>query len=184
MSLERLKQASQEASQRIHEQDALGHQASAAILPGPMKDAFALSQGIPVGPWTVRAFCDIDFEFLAALDHPLSRLYADALGGIESKAMFLPTGLPCWQAAWVLTRDPDETELLLSHPNGKESLSQKARKEFGKLPTRALAALFAAIMKQIEVSSSTTIEFAAKPEEGEAAKAKENPFSPPRQPTG
>lgn len=161
----------------IKQSDALGRKAAAAILPGPMKDAFALGQGIPVGRWMVRAFCDIDFEFLAAMDHPLSRLYSDALHGIESKTMFLPTGLPCWQAAWVLTRDPDDVEMVLSQPDGKEILSKAARKEFGKLPTRALAALFAAIMKQIEVSSSTTIEFAAKPEEGEAAKAKENPFS-------
>lgn len=171
-----MKQASQEAAQRIQEQDALGHQAAAAVLPGPLKDAFALAQGIPVGQWTVRAFCDIDFEFLAALDHPLSRIYADALSGVETKALFLPTGLPCWQAAWVLTRDPDEVELLLSHPEGKEFLSQKARKEFGKLPTRALAALFGAIMKQVERSSSTTIEHEER-KEGEEQKVKENPTS-------
>ena len=183
MNLESMKQASQEAAQRIHEQDALGHQAAAAVLPGPLRDAFALAQGIPVGQWTVRAFCDIDFEFLAALDHPLSRIYADALNGVESKALFLPTGLPCWQAAWVLTRDPDEVELLLSHPDGKQFLSQKARKEFGKLPTRGLATLFAAIMKQVERSSSTTIEHEER-KEGEEAKVKENPTSGHLQRTG
>lgn len=158
-------------------QDAVGKRAAAAALPGPLADAFALAQGIPVGPWTVRAFCDIDFEFLAALDHPLSRMYADALLGADTAASFLPTGLPVWQAAWVLTRDPDETEAMLSKPGGKGELSKLARKEFGKLPTKALAAFFVAIMKQVELSSSTAVKYeeAAEEKEGEEVKVAENP---------
>lgn len=186
MNLESIQKASQEAVERIVRQDAAGHRAAAAALPGPLKEAFALAQGIPVGPWTVRPFYDIDFEFLAALDHPLSKMYRDALRGADTTAMFIPSGYPMWEAAWVMTRDQDEVELMLSSPTGAQEMRNAAKKEFGRQPAKALGELFKAIMRQVEIGSSTTVQFENEPEqvEGEAAKAKENPTLSPLQQTG
>ena len=181
---DQLKAASEAAVLRIVEQDAAGKEAAAAILPGPLKQAFALNQGINVGGWTVRPFSDIDFEFLATLEHPLSQMYRDALRGDETKATFLPSGPTIWQAAWILTRDIDTVEMLLSQSNGKEQLAKAARSEFGRLPPRILGEFFKAVMKQIEVSSSTTVKYEAAAADGEAAKAKTNPSSQPLQRTG
>lgn len=179
-----LEQASAEAVARLAKGDELAKVAALTPMPGPLREAFALAQNIDVGEWKVRPFVDMDFEVLAVLDHPLERMYKQALSGVEPSDIFLPTGLAMWQAAWVFTRDPDESERVLSLPNGKEELSKLARKEFGRLQTKALASLYVAIMKQVEVNSSTAVKYEAAKGEVEAAKAVSNPSSPLLQMTG
>lgn len=179
-----IEKASAEAVARLASQDELGHVAALTPLPGPLREAFALAQDIEVGGYKVRPLVDMDFEVLAALNHPLERMYKQALSGLDPSDVFLPTGLPMWQAAWVFTRDPDESEQVLSNPDGSNELSRLARKEFGKLQTKALGAIYLAIMKQVEVNSSTAVKYEPAKAEGEAAKAAQNPSSPLLRMTG
>ena len=185
MNLESLKQASAEAVERIAKQDEIGKLAAAAPFPGPLREAFAVAQGIKVGPFTVRAFCDGDFEFLEALDHPLSKMYRDALRGIDTASMFIPSGPEMWVAAWLMTHDPDEADAMLSDPDGVKEIRLASKKEFSRLQMRALGELFKAIMRQVDNASTTVVQFeAVDGGEGEEAKAKSNPTFPLHQKTG
>lgn len=164
--------------------DGPAKRAAATALPGPLADAFALNPNIQVGPYSIRPFFDIDFEFLALLKHPLDEQFKDVMEGKEFVNRFLPRGLPAWQAFWIMTHTVDETEALLMQPNGEgiAELNFLAKKEFSRLPTKALSLLFEAVMKQVTISSSTAVEYGpAKEGEGSVV---ENPPLPLHQATG
>lgn len=160
--------------------------ASAEALPGPLKEAFSLVKDITVGQWRVRPFYDIDFEFFAALEHPLDRMYKDAVEGKEispAQERAMLSGKTGWQAAWIMTRPIDEVEALLNEPNGASALNAKARAEFSRLQPKVLAQIAGAIMRQVAIASSTAVGYEEE-SETEVAKSAENPTSPLLQKTG
>ena len=172
---------------RLQEKDAPFLRAAAEVLPGPLADAFALAQDIPVGKYKVRAFVDRDFEFLRLLNHPLDTMYKDQLSGKVSETQFVPSGLPMWQAAFMMTRPVIEVKALLKETGGVAKLNQLAEDEFADLPGRALTMLFEAVFRQILISSSTAVSYGVAEESDrgeEEAKAKENPPLDLRQATG
>lgn len=148
----------------LSEQDGATRRAIATALPGPLQDAFAPCQDVKCGPYMVRPFYDIDFEWFAMLNHPLDAMFKDAMEGrgeaaAESVTKMLPRGLPAWQAFWIMTHTVDEVEALLSKPEGVEELNRAAKKEFSRLQTKALTALYEAVMIQIQRSNQTAIEY-------------------------
>lgn len=173
--------------QNIDKNDRILRRAAATPLPGPMAEAFALDQDIVVGQYRVRAFVDIDFEFLAALHHPLDAMFKDVMEGrVDAEGLppsqMLPTGAAAWQAYWIMTRSVDEVEEMLSKPGGDKELTAAAKKEFGRYQTKHLVQLYKAVLEQINRSNSTIVAYGADGDYGEGA---ERPPQPPRQqPTG
>lgn len=152
------------------------NRASATALPGPLADAFAIAQDIVVGPYRIRAFFDIDYEFFAMLKHPLDEFFKQAVEGKEPDVKkFLPSGMPAWQSFFIMTTPVDDIEKILQEPNGVEELNKQAKAKFSRLQPRALAALFEAVMKQINISNSTAVEHGPALAEGEKEPKKANP---------
>lgn len=135
-------------------------------LPGPLADAFAIVPGITVGPYTVRPFYDIDYEFLDLLKHPLYRLMQEQILGTQVKVEYFPMGLPAWQACWIMTHEPKEV-LETLQKGGAELLNSEARATFGVLRIGALQALSTAIVKQIGIYWSTAIAYGPATEKNE-----------------
>lgn len=162
----------------IAKEDGVLRRAASTAMPGPLKDAFAISPNITVGPYSIRPFYDIDYEFLEMLNHPLDRMFKDVMEGKVDKdgmpeTKFLPRGLPAWQAFWMMTRPVDDTEALLATgAEGIKELNQLARAEFGRLQTKALGPLFEAVMQQVALSNSTAVRYDY---EKEGEKTAENP---------
>ena len=165
------------------EADAVGARAATEPFPGPLRDAFSPQPDIRVGPYTVRAMCDADYEYFSWLKHPLAQLdlksvirqeqgdtdakFEAVLGGI------LPTGPGIWQMAWIMTRSIEVCDEQFTK-HGADSVRQAARLEFGKLQSSALTALYVACVKQFSTYWSTVLEYGAASEpageDGEEAK--------------
>lgn len=144
--------------------------AAAVPFPGPAADAFSVVPEVPVGPYKVRPFYDIDWEFLKALDHPWYNAMAASLRAEESNVQFVPMGQPVWDLAYVFTTSPDEVEALFRQ-GGKDAVQAQSRALFSRLRLNALKALAEAVTYQ------QTIYWSAgnKTEDANAA----NPTSPP-----
>lgn len=121
--------------------------AAAVPFPGPAADAFSVVPEIPVGPYKVRPFYDIDWEFLKALDHPWYHIMSASLQQQESGVSFVPMGQPVWDLAYVFTTTPDEVEALFKQ-GGKDAVQAQARSLFSRLRLPALKALTEAVSRQ------------------------------------
>lgn len=171
----------------IAKEDGISRKAAVTAKPGPLKDAFAIAPDIQVGPYTVRPFFDIDYEFLEALEHPLDQMFKDMIEGKVDKdgmpvTKFLPRGLAAWQAIWIMTRPVDETEALIQEGfEGRRKLNLFAKGEFSRMQGRALGALFEAVMKQVAISNSTAVQdHYEQDKEGEKTKENPSPLNQPR----
>lgn len=163
-------QAKIDATQRAQAaEDAAGRQAAATPLPGPLRDVFALVPDIAVGPFKVRPFYDIDFEFLTALNHPLKDMMVE--GKISDK--FLPTGAMAWQLCWMMTRPVDEADAVFK--KGVLEVNVAARAEFGKLQLPALAKLIEAVIRQMTIYWSPSLEYGAVEQRAEGESVSANP---------
>lgn len=141
-------------------EDAAGRRAAAEPLPGPLHDAFAIQPDIAVGPYKVRPFYDIDFEYLSLLDHPLYKMISG------SDHDFVPRGPHAWELCWIMTRDVDVSEEIIKKL-GVAALKDAARKEFGRMRLPALSDINAAIVKQLTIYWSPVIAYGAPAQEGE-----------------
>lgn len=141
-------------------EDTAGRRAAAEPLPGPLRDAFSILPNIEVGPYSVRPFYDIDFEFLAMLEHPLHKMMT------ANEGDFTPRGPHAWELCWILTRDADTVEGIIQG-EGLKGLRAHAKKEFGKLRLPALAELSKAIVQQLTTYWSTVVAYGAASKEGE-----------------
>jgi len=152
---------------------AVDQQAAGALaepLPGPTRDIFALAQDIKVGKWSVRPFYDLDFVLLEELQHPMANIMKATMSGEEVKDDYIPSGRTAWQLFWMMTRPPEETEMLLAD-NKQNELFELARAEFGKLSFAALVMLYKAVVRQIGICTSGNVAYGAPTEEGEARQA-------------
>lgn len=147
--------------------------AASVPLPGPAADAFTVVPDVPVGPYKVRPFYDIDWEFLKALDHPWYHIMSASLQQQESSVAFVPMGQPVWDLAFVFTNSPDDVEAWFKS-EGKDGVQAEARKQFSRLRLPALKALTEAISYQQNIYWSA----GNKAEDANAA----NPTQPPPSP--
>lgn len=132
-------------------EDALAVKASTSPLPGALASVFAFQQDIVVGEYKVRPVYDIDFEFFAAIGHPLADMVDSVFKGQTTVRVkdYMPRGPMAWQAIYLFTRDPDTIERILVE-KGAEFLKTEARAEFGKLQMGGLLKFDEAISSQIE----------------------------------
>ena len=158
------------------ERNEAAERAAATPLPGPLADAFAIAPDVPCGTYKVRPFLECDFEFLKALEHPLYEILIDLWQNTKTATHdFFPRGQQGWEICYLFTHTVDEVEALLK--NGAQALKDSAKKEFGKMPTAAIAALNKAANQQCLVAFSTTINYGASesPDDG----SKKNVPAPP-----
>jgi len=156
-------------------QDAAGFQAAAAILPGPLKDAFAVHPEISAGPHKVRPITDGDIVLLAQLNHPLGKMIEDGLTrkqGAAEKEFEIPLRGPlAWQMYWILTHSPDDVETAIK----EGALDAFAKDEFSKYQLGAYQVLHKAVLDQLTALYSTAIQFGEIKETGEEAKSTNPP---------
>lgn len=142
-------------------QDTAGVLAVATPLPGPTKDVFAPVQSIQVGPYTIRPFYDIDFEFLTWLNHPLKDMAAKG----DALDQLLPTGAVAWQLAWLFTHTVDQVDAVFAQ--GPDAAAKAARAEFGQFQIGALQAILVGVIQQLTVYWSPFLQYGPETTEGE-----------------
>jgi hypothetical protein len=147
---ERLKQEAKQ--QRI--EDLAAPYASAAANPGPLRDVFAPQQNIKVGPYSVRPFYDVDFEYLQILDHPFQSF---AVGNVEEMEKFVPRGLKGWQLLWLLTTPISEVEQAFNEDDAVSLVNEMARNKFKHGQLAQFLLLYQAIVKQLTVYASAVV---------------------------
>lgn len=140
------------------ERRAAAGRAARVPLPGPTADAFDVSEGVKVGPHTVRPFCDGDFENLQRIGHPLNEVLTT---GDAAKAPF--RGPAAWQLFWMLTRPLEESDAAIAD----KSLEGKARAQFAKLPLRAVLALTEAAYAELDKFWAPMLQYEAEDGGGE-----------------
>lgn len=176
-------------------EDAAATQALGNPLPGPLKQAMAVNQQIPVGRWKVRPLCDGDFEVLVELDHPVRKVmemqFDMAYKGVAPETdvgfdSYTPRGPSMWQLAWMTTRPALMVRDTL-RDGGIEALKRAAEDEFYDQPAPLLVQIYLAVAQQISVYWSTVISYGPVGKNGED-EASDAPANPPRssaqQPTG
>lgn len=178
---EQLQQAIVERVRQENAADDAGKRALAEPLPGPLRDAWALPDSIKVGPYEVRPFYDIDFEFLSLIQHPLYKEMLASQSGKEAAEEFFPRGPAAWELCWIMTRSVDDVEAAIKL-GGRVALAAAAKKEFSMKQLSALMQLVTAATRQMSVYWSTAQTFGAAPANGEAANGERPPSGPP--PTG
>jgi hypothetical protein len=133
--------------------------ANATPFPGPLKDAFAIAPDIKVGPYSVRPFCEIDWEFLQTLAHPLNDILMSRLGGKENDTDYMPRGQVAWELCYIFTHPIDEVEAAFKV--GVDEVRKLAKKEFSKLPMAGVVMLHKAVLQQVMLASATAISYAS-----------------------
>jgi hypothetical protein len=171
------RQADQDAA------DNLAKGAVAAVLPGPLRAAFAQQQDIEVGDFRVRPFYDADFETLEQLGNPLVQMIALSFNGQESEQESAAIIRKCsrgqhaWDICHILTTDPEAVDATL-RAGGITALRAEAKKRFGmRMPTGMLLQIVNAGMTQMNRSWDTMIGYGAAetPDNGEAASSNSPP---------
>ena len=142
--------------------DGVGNIAVTAAVPGPVRDIWAPKPSIAVGPFTVRRFVDRDFIILDALQHPLKSLSALA----DQTYNFEPSGREAWDICWLMTRPVAEVKEVF-RTGGRESAQSMAEETFGDLDVPQIAALLAAVARQLGIYASAHIELKDNEPEGE-----------------
>ena len=164
-------------------EDAAAKQALGNPLPGPLKQALAISQEIPVGPWKIRPLCDGDFEVLVELDHPIRKImevqFEMAFRGKAPENdvgfdCYTPRGPSMWQLAWMMTR-PAKTVMLTIRTGTIAALKNAAENEFYAVPTPVLVQIYMAIASQISTCWSTAMSYGPSKGGDAAADATGNP---------
>ena len=152
----------------IQERKEATARASATPLPGSLADAFAIAPDITVGKYKVRPFCEIDFEFLQALEHPLYDMLIATFSGKENKADYFPRGQVAWELCYIFTHPIDEVEELFK--TGTGYVKEAAKKEFGKVTFAGVLVLHKAVLKQVMAASSTAIAYGSAEDSDEGSK--------------
>ncbi len=138
------------------EKDALTRQACATPFPGAAGDVFGVPPDVVVGRWKVRPFYDVDVEILKSIEHPLYAAMVAGMQGKDPEVSFVPRGPDAWLLCWMLTRTPDDAELLLA---GKDPVFPEARREFGRLQLAAIGQLVDACLRQMALYSGTVLDY-------------------------
>ena len=143
----------------IVERREISARAAATPLPGALADAFTFQPDIKVGKYIVRAFCEADFEYLQALEHPMHEILIATFSGKESSADYFSSGQKAWELCYLLTHSIDELDNLFKA--GKQAVKDAAEKEFKRLPFGSVSTIHAAAVKQIMDASKTAIGYGA-----------------------
>jgi hypothetical protein len=152
----------------IQERKEVTARASATPLPGSLADAFAIAPDITVGKYKVRPFCEIDFEFLQALEHPLYDMLIATFSGKENKADYFPRGQVAWELCYIFTHPIDEVEELFK--TGTGYVKEAAKKEFGKATFAGVLVLHKAVLKQVMAASQTAIAYGSATDDDDGSK--------------
>ncbi len=164
-------------------EDDAGRRAAGKALPGPAAAAFDPQQNLKVGEYSVRPFCDADFETLQFLGNPLQEMVAIALSGesgdreTQTKKIIeqVSRGQHAWDICFVQTRQADAIDDLL-RTEGVDGLKRAAKKAFGnKLPTMTIISIVMAVIDQMNRSWETKLGYGAPAKEGEGASGAQNP---------
>lgn len=143
-------------AQEADERDALTKQAMSNPFPGSSGDVFAVPPTVKIGKWDVRQFYDLDVEILKHLKHPLYRDMESGMRGDKVPSEFTGRGPDAWTFCWLLTRPPDEAELLLTDT---ETAKKAARREFGVLRLPALFTMVNACTQSMALYSTTALSY-------------------------
>lgn len=122
-------------------------EANIKAMPGPIEDAFSPVPEIKVGKYTIRVFCDGDFEMLEKMNHPIFKTTFGVGKFGESLEDF--RGINSWRLFYLLTRPFDEAETQFKQ--GLEAYDNCARKEFSGYRFKALAELMKAVYRQHDI---------------------------------
>ena len=141
--------------------------AAATPLPGPLADAFIPHPDIKVGNYTVRAFCEADYEYLQSLEHPIVDMLIAAFSGKESQSDYFASGQKAWELCYLLTRPIDDLDAQFK--NGVQWVKDAAKKEFSKMPFGAPSIIHAAALKQVMDAGKTAIAYGSS-EDSEGSK--------------
>ena len=144
--------------------------AAATPLPGPLADAFSLHPDIKVGDYSVRAFCEADFEYLQALEHPMVEMLISLFSGKEPKSDYFASGQKAWELCYLLTQSIDDLDEQFK--SGVKSVKDAAKKEFSKMPFGAPSAIHAAALKQVMDASQTAVSYGSSSEDSGGSKKK------------
>jgi hypothetical protein len=171
-------------AQRQKEQraeDTAGRQAAGTPLPGATANAFAPRLNIEVGEYSVRPFCDADFETLQFLENPLCKMLASAFDGQKSEEdgekiiRKVSHGQHAWDICYVLTTPADEVDSIL-RAGGTEAVKIAAKKKFGnRLSSGAIIALVMAAVDQMNKSWETMLGYGAPAENKKEAASSSSP---------
>ena len=142
--------------------------AIATPLPGSLADAFSIAPEITVGKYKIRAFCEIDFEFLQALQHPLYEMLIATFSGKENKSDYFPRGQVAWELCYIFTHSIDEVEELFK--TGTGYVKEAAKKEFGKVTFAGVLVLHKAVLKQVMMALTTAIAYGSAEDGDEGSK--------------
>lgn len=134
--------------QHVANMEALAR-ANAVPFPGVLAEAFKIAPEIKVGPYSVRPFYDIDFEFLQELDHPLLKIAAAEASGQKADTSKFKRSSN-WELFYIFTTSVDEVEgYFLGGEEGIGELRSEARKKFSRINGAAFQALDQAIGIQL-----------------------------------
>lgn len=158
----------QEGLLRQQQEDLAARKASAEVLPGPLRDVFAVQPEIKVGKWSVRPFYDLDFEILQSTQHPLYEEMMAGIEGRETRQNYLPRGQSAWTLFYMMTRDPEKLDEQIK-ADGLPAIAVAAKKEFGRLQLGAIMELYKAVVHQIQIFSSTAVAYGTPTNDKEGA---------------
>jgi len=133
--------------------------AAATPLPGALADAFSFQPDIKAGKYTVRPFCEADFEYLQALEHPMHEILIATFSGKETNADYFSSGQKAWELCYLLTHSIDELDNLFKA--GKQGFKDTAANEFRRLPFGSVSIIHAAAVKQVMDASKAAVGYAA-----------------------
>lgn len=142
--------------------------------PGPLVDVFAPQQEIKVGPYSVRQFYDVDFEYLQLIEHPYAQV---ALGDVKEVEEWKPRGPKAWELFWIMTTPVETVEAVLAE-GGVALLSKQAKERFGKSSLGALVAVYTAVVKQLQTYAASVVGYGAADAPDAGDKAKEAKLPP------
>lgn len=151
----------QEQARHEAEQSAMWRTAAATPLPGITAEAFKIPDAIPVGDYTVRAFCDRDFEIMQGLEHPLYLYMANK----EATEDYIPRGPQAWNISYLMTHPIKEIKELIK-TEGYAGLKQRAADEFDECQIIVLISISEAIIKQMTRYWSPVLKFGQNQDDG------------------
>lgn len=189
----------EQIAQRQQEQereDAAGRIAAATPLPGATQKAFTKQPNEKFGEYTIRDFCDADYETLQALNNPLKEFLSIAyeivgmskdeiqqfLKEFEKKEDHLTKqllrGQHAWNACFIFSRPPECIDELMEKV-GIDDFKKSAKKEFGYKDSRFLARMMTGIVSKSFEANETKLGYesakAGGKENGEAASSNSPP---------
>lgn len=156
-----------EKAREIIETRKATNEANRVPFPGPLRQAFAVTQNIQVGPYSVRPFYEGDFEWLQELNHPLHKMMdKDSGDDAWTEDLTKVRGQAAWNICYLMTTPAEEIESMQDSPDGMKQLQAKAKEKFRRSIFGDLIALQTAIIKQFTICMSPVVGFDQVDEEG------------------